>query len=162
MDRKLKDKLYAESEAIVLRWLKALERLRENQYMFTKSKAMENELQDYKIKNDNVLSFIYDVYKVIPINEYEKNPNAKAKKYTELYSEYTRYCTHMGYKACNKKIFKESIIRNNELVYKERDKGARNLVMNLVLNTEAEYDLLSDVFEWYAVESKEKTPFDKE
>ena len=37
----------------------------------------------------------------------------------------------MGFKnLCNQKSFKEQIINNNDIVYKEREATSRNLVMN--------------------------------
>ena len=161
MDRELKDKLYAEIDGIILKLIQGIIRLRANKYAFTSSEVIEAELQDYKIKNDTVLGFFYDMYNIIEPGKYENNPNVKPKKYTELYQEYERYCHHMNYKSCNKKIFKDSIIRNQELIYKEKHNGARNVIMNLAMNVDSvDYDLFTEVFNWNkAVETKEKAPF---
>lgn len=160
MDRELKDKLFNEIEGIMLRLIDGIKRLRENKYVFTTSDVIKTELQDYKIKNDTVLGFIYDVYKIIPIGKFESNPNVKPRKYTELYLEYTRYCHHMNYKYCNKKIFKESLLRNQDIYYKAKHQGTRDVIMNLALNIdELDYDLFSEVFEW-GHQTSEKSPFD--
>ncbi|MBI5987332.1 DNA primase family protein [Clostridium perfringens] len=149
MDKNLKLKLENEVEGIVLKFIEGIRRLRSNNYIFTKSAAIEKELADYKVKNDTILAFFKDMYNLIPESEINKNPNIKIKKYTELYQEYIRYCEHMGFRLCNKKIFKENIINNSEIVYKERITSARNVVINLELNTEElDYELASYVFQW--------------
>ena len=149
MDKSLKAKLENEVEGIVLKFIEGIRRLRSNNYIFTKSAAVEKELADYKVKNDTILAFFKDMYNLIPESEINGNPNVKIKKYTELYAEYSRYCEHMGFKLCNKKIFKENIINNNDIVYKERITSARNVVINLELNTEElDFELANYVFQW--------------
>lgn len=155
MDRELKDKLYAECEGIVLKLIEALKRLRDNKYVFTKSEAIENELSEYKKKNDNVLSFLKDIYKIVPVGKYENDPAISIKKYGDLYTEYTRYCQATGLRACNKKIFKDSIIRNPEIVYKEKHNSVRSVIMNLKLNDDYDdYDTVMATLDLNLVEDK--------
>lgn len=96
------------------------------------SKAVEKELKEYKTSNNTVLSFIEDCYIILDKKTYQKNINCHKLQISSLYQEYKNYCIYMGFKnLCNQKSFKEQIINNNDIVYKEREATSRNLVMNL-------------------------------
>lgn len=129
-DKQLKGKLYAEIEGIVLKFIQGLIRYRQNG--FTVSKAVEKELKEYKTSNNTVLSFIEDCYIILDKKTYQNNINCHKLQISSLYQEYKNYCIYMGFKnLCNQKSFKEQIINNNDIVYKEREATSRNLVMNL-------------------------------
>ena len=82
IDKQLQNKLYAETDGILHRYMEALQRVY-NQGGYTNSKRSDLEVQELRKTADSVMAFLIDAV--------EKDVNSKIK-FSELYDAYLTYC----------------------------------------------------------------------
>lgn len=87
LDPKLMEKLLSEKDAIFMWMLEGAQRLYNNQFKFTKSDIIENEVRNYKKENSLVENFVEEKCKIA--SEYYVSTTA-------LYKEFEKYCLIEG------------------------------------------------------------------
>jgi putative DNA primase/helicase len=100
-DKELAKKIIDNELSGVFNWvLDGLRRLL-LQKGFTKSEAVNRQIENYKMQSDNVQLFLTD-------EGFEKNA-VDFREFKELFNLYRTYCTDSGYHACSKKTFAERL-----------------------------------------------------
>lgn len=106
-DRNLIDKLTNESEGIAQWCLQGLHRLMENNYEFTVSDRMKQNLEEMKKTDNN----IYDFLESDGYIQYESHTSASSK---DLYFAYCRWCGDNLEKPLSEKTFSSQLKRDQE------------------------------------------------
>jgi putative DNA primase/helicase len=108
-DKHLVDKLLKEQDYIFQWALEGLERLVSQNYIFTQSKALEAEKQNYMLQCDSVRAFVDDNCSITGIE-------ADKILATELYREYTIYCKENGNAAVRATEFAKRLDTNHKVI----------------------------------------------
>jgi len=124
MDVDLADKLKEELPGIFNWALVGLNRLKSNNFRFTKSDSIEKANRRYRKRNSSVQSFIED--KIIPLSDQKFS-----LKLSILYSEYLEYCNTEGYQVKEKKKdFMETLRSKKFKVVKSKTNDNQYYVSN--------------------------------
>lgn len=105
IDVMLPEKLEKEKGYVFLWAMEGLRRLINNGFKFTETSTIKGLVEEYKLKSNNVLSFIKDCC--------ELNANAEIGS-TILYREYKNYCIKNNYTAVSRNKFKEELENSYE------------------------------------------------
>jgi putative DNA primase/helicase len=118
-DVHLKDKLALEADGIFMWALEGLKRLIENHYTFSESERSKEELSNYRIECNSILSFVQD------------NCCLDENKYTEfqeLYRGYKEYCVDSGLYSVSQKTFSKEFKENYPEISSKKDGTSRRVV----------------------------------
>ena len=99
-DRDLKEKLKAEADGILAWALVGLKRLIANNYRFSETQRTTDELNQYRLENNSVLSFLYECCEVDEHVTCLRDP---------LFNAYKEYCGNIGLKPVSQIKFNRDI-----------------------------------------------------
>jgi len=105
-NKNLKNELACELDGIFLWCLEGLKRLKERGY-FKITGSMQNEIEEYKLENNNVLIFVDEGCLL------EADLSITKK---ELYEAYAEFCKNNGYRPLSKKKFGSAIVKHFKLL----------------------------------------------
>ena len=122
INTRLADELTEEADGIFLWAMQGLERLRANNFRFSEAQSANEELEQYRVSCNNVLSFVNDVC------IFDKDCSVRS---TELYGEYRNYCMTNGLRPMAINNFTGELERNfGDQVEKVREPLTRKSVWN--------------------------------
>ena len=104
-DGTLIDKIAEESDGVFIWALEGLKRLRENDFRFTKCKATEAILYEYRSKIDTIFRFVDECY------IRTENRRDRVRK-TEFEAKYQKWCIENDFNPLNKRNIKERMAKN--------------------------------------------------
>lgn len=100
IDVMLPEKLEREKEYVFLWAMEGLKRLIDNGFKFTETEKTKELVELYKVKSNNVLSFVQDCCEI------DENKEVGS---TALYNVYKNYCTKNNFKVISRHKFKEEL-----------------------------------------------------
>ena len=109
-NKNLKFELLEELDGILLWSLEGLERLRERGY-FSLPESVQDEIEEYKKDNNNVLLFVEDTCQLKPESTITKG---------YLYDSYSSWCLKNGYRPIGKKRFGNALSRHFNAVGEDK------------------------------------------
>ncbi len=116
MDVRLTDKLLSELPGIFNWALDGYKRLREKDFKFEEISTMTKIKNEYRNNTNSVLSFA---------SEYlERTRSEDEVKFSDVYSEYIRYCSNEGYRnTLSRTEFKKELLKENLDIRKSTKHG---------------------------------------
>jgi putative DNA primase/helicase len=118
-DVHLKDKLALEADGIFMWALEGLKRLIKNHYVFSESERAKEELNNYRIESNSILSFVQDNCIL---------DEDKCTEFQELYRKYKEYCEESGLHHVAQKTFSKEFRENYPEISSAKDGTSRRVV----------------------------------
>jgi putative DNA primase/helicase len=134
-NRNLRKELAAEMNGIFNVCLEGLKRLRARGYFDIKG-SVQDEIQEYRRENNNVLVFIEERCNIVPLDYYTEK--------SKIYDAYRSFCDHNGYKSLSIRKFGRELKRHCNGIAEDRINVAK-IWRGVVLSGEESFKDASEV-----------------